>query len=312
MYVAGFLLAQIAVVVSAIRITGTRWFLMHDNYPGLRVLGYSNWAGPLNCDVVLYGDSSALSALDPKVIEQVTGLKACNISEGVAVHVVAGSDAPLRSYLARNPPPRFLLSMWTPSDFRPDRPAFSADTPEGIVYLAQFEGMGAVGREFAHNPLSLPTYAAWTLHAVADGVVAHVNGPEKDFEVHAQRTSEQGQWLFPLPAQTKCVRDWLDPGLILRWDDSVKAFREKYNTAKTQVFVNISPVPVCDRNYEDYAAKAAGLHDNAFERLPISYYNQGDVHFSAVGSEYISRKAGEQILSAMRQSDKASGGLQAK
>jgi len=118
--------------------------------------------------------------------------------------------------------------------------------------------------------------------------------------------------MMPLPPETKCVVSKVDPRSIRRWEDSVKTFREKYSTAKTQVFIDISPVAVCDKNYGYYAAQAAGLHDNPFERLPIGYFNQGDMHFSLAGSEYISRKAGEQILAAMRQSDKVDGGLHAK
>lgn len=67
------------------------------------------------------------------------------------------------------------------------------------------------------------------------------------------------------------------------------------------MILDISPVPDCDVLYDRYAELANGLHDNAFEPLPISYFNEGDVHFSAVGSQYISRKAAEQIL-ALEQS----------
>ena len=118
--------------------------------------------------------------------------------------------------------------------------------------------------------------------------------------------------MMPLPPETHCVGSKVDPRSIRRWEDSVKTFRETYSTAKTQVFINISPVAVCDQNYGYYAAKAVGLHDNPFERLPIGYFNQGDVHFSLAGSEYISRRAGEQILAAMKEARNAGSGLSAK
>ena len=69
--------------------------------------------------------------------------------------------------------------------------------------------------------------------------------------------------------------------------------------------INIAPVPDCDISYDMYNRLSAGLHDNAFERLPISYFNQGDVHFSPEGSRYISIEAAQEILAAERKQDAA-------
>ena len=136
-YLAGFVAFQVLLLLSTFPIASTKWYLWHDSYAGLRNFGYAERAGQQNCEVLLYGDSSALTALDPAVIGQMTGLKACNISEGTTEQRVVGSDAPIQAYLRHNPPPRFLLGTWTPSMLRPDIPAHSEYQPEGVEYALQ-------------------------------------------------------------------------------------------------------------------------------------------------------------------------------
>jgi hypothetical protein len=84
--------------------------------------------------------------------------------------------------------------------------------------------------------------------------------------------------------------------LLRREADQVASVRQRYGVDGTHVILNISPVPDCDVSYSLYDNSAKGLHDNTFERLPISYFNEGDVHFSPVGSSYISNEAAHQIL----------------
>lgn len=302
-YIVAFLAVQVLVLLSTFVLPATQWFMWHDHYPGLRNFGYSQRTGRLDCQVVIYGDSSSLTGMDPAVIQARTGLKTCNVAEGVTIQEVVGSDVPLQAYLQRNPPPRFLLGTWTPSGLRPAIASFDAYMPEGAVYAMQFGERRQLLRYLARHPKLMAKYSIWVLQALADGAVDEVTGKARhQIDARVQRDARMGQWPYPVPPETGCVRTayHITPDQIGRYEGSVAAFRRKYTTPETTVIIDMSPVPTCDVSYNLYAERAAGLYDNTFDRLPIADFNEGDVHFSAPGSRYISEQAAAQILALMR------------
>src|SRR5450755_922092 len=44
----------------------------------------------VNCEVVVYGDSTAITGIDPEVIQKMTQLKSCNIAQSKGALVVLG------------------------------------------------------------------------------------------------------------------------------------------------------------------------------------------------------------------------------
>lgn len=300
-YVGGLVLLLLVTGVVGLYITTTPWFMHRDHYEGLRNFGYSRRVGSPNCDIVLWGDSSALTGLNPRVFERITGLTACNISEGTTIQSVVGSDDALRYYLDHNKAPRFLLSMWTPSDFHPDRPRGFASYPEGMTYVAQFENHPRMWWMMARKLRWLPKQSAWALTSVADDELTRLEGKQKNFDAQRYRDERLGWFPYPEPPETHCVRGAMKPGEIIRWADSVAAFRKKYSTPQTTVIVNLSADPDCDPSYDEYASTLQGLYDNKFERLPIGLYNNGDVHYTPEGAEYISSQAAKQIVALMQQ-----------
>ncbi|WP_433975787.1 hypothetical protein [Tunturiibacter lichenicola] len=65
-----FAAAQVGVLLICFAIAMKPWFLSHDGdtaFPSQ--FGYSAHAAGQNCDIVLYGDSTALTALDPAIIQ---------------------------------------------------------------------------------------------------------------------------------------------------------------------------------------------------------------------------------------------------
>ena len=126
---------------------------------------------------------------------------------------------------------------------------------------------------------------------------------ESAIDTRAQRDARHGIWPYPEPQQTNCVRTLssLEPGEATRDADSVAKMRNLYSTEGTVLILNVAPVATCDKLQDAYSTLLAGLHDNRFESLPISYFNEGDVHFSPEGSRHISVEAANQILSLEKQ-----------
>lgn len=307
-YIFFFVAVQVVLLLSTFTLPRTQWFLWHNHQPGLRNFGYSQRVGRLDCQVLIYGDSSSLTGMDPAIIQARTGLKTCNVSEGVTIQRVVGSDVPLQAYLKRNAPPRVLLGTWTASGLHPDIAPFDVYTPEGAVYAMQFGERRQLMRFLMRDRKLLVKYVIGILQNLADGAVDEVTGKaRRQIDARTERDARMGQWPYPLPPETRCVRtDYhISPAEIGRHEESVAAFRRKYTTPETAVIIDMSPVPTCDVSYDLYAERAAGLHDNTFDRLPIGYFNEGDVHFSAPGSRYISEQAAAQILALLRKEGSA-------
>jgi hypothetical protein len=300
-YVAGFVSAQALVLLLVLASVHTRWFLRHDDYPGMWQSGYGARLKDRNCDVVLYGDSSALTGLRPDVIQQITGLKTCNISEGVTIQGVVGSGYPLDEYLANNKRPRFLLMMYTPSVFRPYLAPFSDYKPEGMIYAFEYDRTEEWYRGLLRHRQWLLDFVIWSGHAILqDGLdrFTAAGRAKVSVDTRAQREGENGVWPYPRPPETYCVRTayHMTPAMIVRYADSVETMRRLYSVDGTQVIIDVAPVPTCDTLQQAYREKSEGLHDNAFETLPISYFNEGDVHFTPEGGRIISVEAANQIL----------------
>lgn len=280
-------------------LSGTEWFSRHDNYPALRNVGYGVRLRGADCEIVLYGDSSALTGLDPQIISSRTGLTACNVSEGLTIQEVVGSDAPLRNYLRHNKPPRVILGMWSYTSLRPDIPPLSEYTTEGMVYAARYSSWP---RLLFRRPEWGLRFAGWAIENLAHGVYAAVlKAPDRHPDAQKVRERRGGIFPYPLNPEVTCVRNGLQEGeeRIRAWPDSVAAFRARYTSPQTAVIVDISPIPSCNKFLNVYRTRNEGLHDNRLMAVPIAYFNEGDVHFSPEGSRALSEHVADQITAAL-------------
>ena len=294
-YDVGLLLTGGVLVIGLLFSGQTDWFLRHSGYSGLRGVGYSQRVIGQNCQVLIYGDSSAMAELDPKVIQKVTGLSTCNVSEGTSIQRVVGTDTPLQAYLSKNAPPMVLLTTWTPSFFKPDQAPLDEFHVEGMWYAWRYRVWTTLLTWRMAGWTA--SYVTWELRALLQNIVA--TGRPDTFDARLAREEAQGQMGWTSPPETHCVRDY-DAGAVKRFEGSALAFRKKYTTAETRVIVDISPIPACDPLYDVYLRQDAGLYDNQLDRLPIGDFNNGDVHLDPEGSRIESIKAAQQVMALLK------------
>lgn len=278
--------------------------MRHDTYPGLRQIGYGTYLRHEDCEVLLYGDSSAMTGLDPGVVERKTGMKACNVAEGSTITGVVGTY-PLDVYLSQNKRPRYLVMMLTPSIFRPSPHWVVDPRPEGYTYLLQFVAGKQLFHALLKKPLATFRYAQWVGARLVDdlwGRMAQTNPDDPAKDGGAERRRRHGIFTFPAPTETECWRTalHLNPASFSGDPAGVAEARAKYAIGGTQVFINVAPVPTCDVLQDTYERILAGEHDNVLERLPISWFNSQDVHFNATGADHISAEVALQILQRER------------
>lgn len=279
----------------------TRWFFYHDDYFLLRNIGYSLTLDDANCEVVLTGDSSALTGLDPATITRYTGMSACNVAEGGTIDVVIGNYA-LDAYLRHNSAPKFVVFMFTPSFYRPLR-SWSRDSSsyvEGIVYLLQYRRDAETYKILLKHPWETLAFSIWASHAILADSWTRIAAPHKydrleDPFLRRQRTF--GRFTLYAGPETHCFRNGWDKTIPVVPDPNLaSSLRRQYGTNGTQVIVNVAPVPDCDDMHDVYERALSGLHDNDLEVLPIRMFNSQDVHFTPEGAEQLSIGVARQIL----------------
>ncbi len=245
-----------------------------------------------DCDVVVFGDSTAMTGIDPDVVEEKTGFKTCNIAVTNAVLAVTGNLA-LDRFLTRNARPKVLLVQLAPDGFQPDSQSWQQTIyAEGMLELLRHGSTQERRRLLLEHPRESVAFAGYAAgYSAWYGI--------KDAWFHATRlradedtvTVRNGFFTPPMPARTTCVpAAAVDVGRD-GGDAYTRAFvsnlRAQYAERAGVVLVNVAPIPACDRNLEAYAAELDGVTSNALLPLPIGLFNDGR-HYTARGSAVVS------------------------
>ena len=123
------LIFPLLAIPACIRLGSSDFFMRH----GASVWVQSNDAvfnmRDRDCDVLIFGDSTAMTGIDPAVVERNTGFKTCNISVTNAVLAVT-HNLTLNHYMAQNAKPRVLLIQLSPDGFQPESNAWNQPRPE--------------------------------------------------------------------------------------------------------------------------------------------------------------------------------------
>jgi hypothetical protein len=247
------------------------------------------------CEVVLYGDSTAITGLDPDAIQAATHLRTCNIAQTKGALVVLGTSA-LDIYLAHNPRPRYLLFQFSAADFyKPTHWSDSYSYMEGAIDLLRFYP----ATEFAHQLLRHPELFIGAMH------YAYVSGP-----VHYWQNRHRPNALLDLnasPLNVHFIRDYpaydnctevVDADPLFHSPDPhfIQMLRQHYSRFAEHVLIDVAPSSACDPHSADLAHSLAGV-DNSLQQYPASLFNEGYTHYTKQGSAMISQQVAAQIES---------------
>lgn len=303
-----FLLPLLA-VPACIRLGASDFFLRH----GASVWVQSNDSvfniRDRNCDVLVYGDSTAMTGINPEVVERNTGLKTCNIAVTNSVLAVAG-NLTLDRYLEHNTRPRVLLIQLSPDGFQPESYSWRQTVyAEGLVELLRHGSAGENRRVLLAHPqesIAFAGYAAgFAAYAFLKEIVfrtTHIRADEDAVTIH------NGFFTPPAPPSTSCKPDavFSNPQSSGNFSRAlVSDFQAQYASRSRVVLVNVAPIPSCDQNLAAFSSELNGVTSNALTPLPIGLFNDPR-HFTAVGSAVVSRLVAQE-LNAVVERDHAIG-----
>ncbi len=250
-----------------------------------------------DCDVLVYGDSTAMTGIDPEVVSRNTGFKTCNIAVTNAVLAVTG-NLTLDHYLQQNARPKVLVIQLSPDDFQQENRVWKHTIyAEGLLEQLR-HGSPAESRrillEHPHEAVSFAGYAAGfsAYYAIKDiwFRTTYLRPEEDQIKVH------NGFFTPPAPPRTYC-----DTAAKLT-DHSLGAFprmladdfRNTYSPRSEVVLVDVAPIPSCDDNLAAYTSELNGITSNSLQSLPIELFNDGR-HYTARGSRIVSSMIARQV-----------------
>jgi hypothetical protein len=251
-----------------------------------------------DCDVLIFGDSTAMTGIDPERVERDTGFKTCNIAVTNAVLAVT-HNLTLDHFLANNPKPRVLLIQLSPDGFQPQSSKWTTTVyPEGMLELLRHGTPAQNRRILLRHPqeaIAFAGYAAgFSVYAAVKTFWYHLTSVRPDED---SVTIHNGFFTPPSPARKSC-----EPAVPLSNARAggefarrvVDEYQSKYAGASRVVLVNVAPIPSCDRNLAVFSSQLNGVTSNSLLPLPVGLFNDTR-HYTADGSALVSRLVSEEL-----------------
>jgi hypothetical protein len=238
------------------------------------------------CEVLIYGDSSAMTGVDPRVIKADTGLTTCNVAATWPIVSLLGT-MPIDAFLEHNPPPKFLVIQLAPRTFymRNDWDEVANLGPLSMV-LRQRPGLSTDWLMARHGGASVKFFFDVLKNARPPDAAKQ----ERTAEFHRIYDSQLEEYdrnaamlTLVQPTQTSCVvpPEVLPQALDASW---LKELRSRYQRNGTVVLIKASPIPACDPQLQFYQKALAPYVDENIEALPITDFVVGDRHMTPQGA----------------------------
>ena len=284
----------VLVVMYAVSLAKSPGFTQLVPNPYVQVQDYPFSLNHADCDVLIYGDSAAMTGLDPGTIEQQTHLKTCNIAQMRPVVALLGT-IPIDLYLEKNKRPKYLVIQMSPETFFFDHGWEKVSTFEPIMLLLRQRSGTSTDWELVKHPLQTLRFAKTVL---MDRYLPDHEVMAAYEQSYAHTVSDyyksRGLLAIPKPPATKCQYGEFtaDFPVDTKWIEDV---RNKYSALGIKVLVNVSAVPECDQGVAFYRRTLMPHVDDDLQIWPITYFNESDRHFTPDGVKLISTALSKQI-----------------
>lgn len=297
LYLVIVLLIPLLAFLSIFAVARTDFFIRTSKRQFWHAMEYQFADRPGSCDVLIFGDSTALMGVDPRIIQARTGLTSCNIAIPYMGLSTTG-NLTLEHYLAHHPAPRFLVIEVHPSHLRPPALDDESGIIDGFLLADRKLPPLTAAKFFLIHPKDSFYFAAQLWKELISFTPS--TRPDLSQETYrsdtARLAAQYGFYTTDRPGgNTDCFYQFHAPTFSRRY---VQSF-DKYATNGTRVIVWPSPVRHCDVHLRDYdfgtqflgVPQPLLLEDDAFTDAQ---------HLSAVGVEQNSDALAEDLLHPTR------------
>jgi hypothetical protein len=287
-YLLPLILGPLLFLLTAFLVLPTRWFAYHSRDIWLESIGYGDKLQDVNCQILVYGDSTAEVGVDPAVIERSTGLKTCNIAQPEGLNLLS-QNIVLDRYLSHNASPRFLIFLFAAEDFNPAAARKDHGLFEAITYRMRDHDRLSVLLQLMRHPEDYFRWSYVGLHMMLDGFLREREAHDSE-DVRERR---KGQLKIEELLMTKCT----DSNRVSPPDKNwAAALRSRYARPNMTILVDAMPLPSCDPGILKVQQQMQRVTDAPVQQLPASVFYSDGSHVNAAGSALLSEMLSQQVL----------------
>lgn len=289
-------LLPVLVVAGAVLIARSSWFMVRTMDPWIQNADRNFSLTGQDCQVLIFGDSTAFTGVYPDVITAATGKTACNISQTVGSVGVNGTFA-LDAFLENNPRPQIIIFVFAPENLHPNVSWSHLKYAEGLLQLVRHQSASHIVGTLVSHPGQALGFAAWVYE---NTVREWLHRPYYSRQLFAGVMDLRHTAPLNKPPQTRCTEsasfgrttadDEAAPPVDAAW---VHNLRQQYSSSVSRALVLVSPLPACDARTEIYRDQLSGVTNNQLETYPIGLYNDRDRHFTREGGQRFSSEIAE-------------------
>jgi hypothetical protein len=192
----------------------------------------------MDADIVIFGDSTALVALDPAVMQPELHLSVVNLSSLGSIFNVQLDDM-LEHYLRYNKPPKLIVVGLSPWNLRQE-PVTPENSFEGTVMLVRHGTWPEILHFVAAHPIVALHFEFQVLQSL------FTSFRHQDPNLHQELVEHRGFAPIDPPAleyPCKIQKPYTDPAIP---DGLAFHFYKKFSSPQTKVLVYMAPVPDCE------------------------------------------------------------------
>jgi hypothetical protein len=293
LYLLPIVACPLLLLASAFLVLPTQWFALRSGNTYLANLGYGASLINRDCQILIYGDSSAMVGVDPAILQQRTGLTACNIAEFAGMTVISHTLL-VDMFLQRNPRPRYLVFLFAPEDLSIPNNWASANvgTFEAISFRLEYARNLQTALLLASHPSDTFGWAEQGLRLALERIHSK---PMPPATAHLRDTFA-GQLPVSGTTLTQCGTALYNRSPDPIW---IAQLRTRYAVDGTTVLVDATPLADCDPNLAFFQQRLDPLIDNApYQPIPVSsFIGEGRLHANQSGARLIADRIASQIAS---------------
>ena len=302
-YLLPIAIVPLLIILAAFFVVPTSWFTLHSGNTYMANIGYADTLSNSDCQVLVYGDSTALTSVDPFIIEAATGLKTCNLAEFEGMTSV-NETLLIDRYLNRNPRPRFIVFMYTPDDLRIPEHWNKVSSFEAVTYRIRQGLDSKTLKLLVQHPADTLGWAEQGMRMTMFRFHTSPMGADK----MNIRQPYNGQLRLEGTPSTACEKDHRREAPDPAW---LSALRTRYSVEGTQVVIDATPVPGCDLDLAFFQDVLPGaIDDDPLPIYPVGVYLRNTrLHMNEVGSRMVSQMIARQIAERMHTPVSSAGTL---